>query len=191
VHTDDAPRHRPDPGKHAELEHLYRARVEEHDRERPGYARAWDALAAAVLTHGDQLIVPPARPDPRVHTLPGRLRTWPGAGALFTPGEPSSCHANAAQLWLAEDASAIATGYALNTDDGLWRQHTGALADTGRVIETTCPRDNYAGMLLESTEALHFAAANADPDLVEAAIRRPGSRAHLAARAALNSAHRR
>ena len=54
------------------------------------------------------------------------------------------------------------TGYALS-DDGLWRQHSWLIAKPGRrwtVIETTCRRLLYYGVVLTEEEARHHADCN-------------------------------
>ena len=46
-------------------------------------------------------------------------------------------------------------GYGLTAEDGLWRQHTW-LWDGVRVLETTCMRDVYFGVVLDRLEAADF-----------------------------------
>lgn len=156
-----------------ELASLYAERVAEHDRANPGYARKWDALSAAVLAHGGDLVVPPLEPEPRPVTIAEGLSVWdPDVVAVrHLAGQDNHCHGNSAELWLTGQADGIGTGYALN-DDGLWRQHSWALAPDGAVIETTVGRDLYAGIILTGVELWRFALSNTHVDEIQLATER-------------------
>jgi len=98
-----------------------------------------------------------------------------GKHAKRMPGDPSQCHANAANLWEQnKERAAIVTGYALSKD-GIWRQHTwlidlhksvgaeGARRMHGtffQIVETTEPRVLYYGFRLTEDEAEQFAFEN-------------------------------
>lgn len=97
-----------------------------------------------------------------------RGRYYPGRSKMM-PGRPSQCHANSANLWLANrDARdiRICTGYALS-GDGMWRQHTWlvdryqtAAQHRTRIIETTTKRVAYFGFEFTDDEATEFAEDN-------------------------------
>jgi hypothetical protein len=64
-------------------------------------------------------------------------------------GEPSRCHYNVRQQFIKHpNKYRPATGYALTSDDGLWRQHSWLLDTQGRTVETTTPRDLYFGICI-------------------------------------------
>lgn len=94
-----------------------------------------------------------------------RGQLWIGDHSILIKGEPSRCHANSSNLWLAnkdKNEVAIATGYALSKD-GLWRQHTWLVqrnARSVRVIETTVKRVCYFGFVMTDAEAEKFADTN-------------------------------
>ncbi len=56
----------------------------------------------------------------------------------------SSCHENVMQL-AKKDGYSAWFGLALS-DDGIWRVHSWAIKEGGRVVETTEPRDIYYGL---------------------------------------------
>jgi hypothetical protein len=87
------------------------------------------------------------------------MQRWDGAGAVKRSGRRNECHSNSARMWESGRAAALATGYALS-EDGLWRQHTWALTESGTPIETTAPRRAYTGYVLTPDEAAEFAAGN-------------------------------
>jgi hypothetical protein len=109
----------------------------------PGYEVAWNRLAHVLLSHGGERVVPPLTPDLLIDVFRTRGRLW-SSPVRFVPGQASACHRNAVALWRAGDASAVGSGYALS-DDGLWCEHTWAVADDGQLIETTEPRVAYSG----------------------------------------------
>ena len=57
------------------------------------------------------------------------------------PMKPCQCHRNVSRLWKAKRRNiiAIATGYALTDNDGLWQQHSWAIQHKG-ILETTVIR---------------------------------------------------
>lgn len=94
-----------------------------------------------------------------------RGQLWIGDHSILMEGEPSRCHANSSNLWLAnkdKNEVTIATGYALSKD-GLWRQHTWLvqrMARSVRIIETTVKRVCYFGFVMTDDEAEEFANNN-------------------------------
>ncbi len=96
-----------------------------------------------------------------VDQLLERGRIFPGGGAQFRRGKPSTCHRNAARLFCStEGAVRIASGYALSEDD-VWRQHSwGVKAETGIVIETTERRTRYFGFIMDDVESMEFILGN-------------------------------
>lgn len=97
-----------------------------------------------------------------------RGRYYPGRSKMMV-GRPSQCHANSANLWLANHKARdirICTGYALS-GDGMWRQHTWlvdryqtATQQRTRIIETTTKRVAYFGFELTDDEAAEFVEDN-------------------------------
>ncbi len=74
----------------------------------------------------------------------------------------SSCHQNVAFIWTSKKFGivGVVTGYALS-DDGLWRQHSWGILRNG-VLETTEPRLQYFGILLQGKSADFFASSNSN-----------------------------
>lgn len=94
-------------------------------------------------------------PDPQIGELLERGRYFPGARALMRLGEPASCHANAAMMFVQSGGEVrVATGYALSSD-GLWRQHSwGIEVVDARILETTDRRVRYYGYVLNDAETV-------------------------------------
>lgn len=137
---------------------LFAARIAEHDREVPGWARAWENFRALLLTYGGTEVCPPMTASLEDFLHVAQLQAWASPTVVMIEGEPSSCHSNVAALWDRQEIDAIGSGYAV-LGDGLWRQHTwGFRGDT--VVETTVHRDIYAGIRLTGGEAAWFAMAN-------------------------------
>jgi hypothetical protein len=68
---------------------------------------------------------------------------------------PCKCHNNCALLWNKNPKThKIATGWALSSD-GIWRQHTW-LIKGNVIIETTEPRIQYYGIMLDELDANQF-----------------------------------
>ena len=89
----------------------------------------------------------------KVVTLPVSLREM----------EQSNCHGNVSKLFLQGKLKAIVTGYCLTTnsftDNSLWCQHSFGLT-ARRIVETTCVRDLYHGVVMTGAEAIRFAISN-------------------------------
>jgi hypothetical protein len=62
--------------------------------------------------------------------------------------QAAHCNANVARIWRQRNATVLAmcTGYALDTDGTVWRQHWWGLTTEPRIIETTVPRSRYFGI---------------------------------------------
>jgi hypothetical protein len=105
---------------------------------------------------GWHLVAPPTSPDENVPHLVQSGFVMPGPAKLKVMGQ-SACHLNASRLWLERQRGivAIGTGYALS-EDGLWGQHTWAVRREG-LVETTCSRKKYFGVVLWSVLADGFA----------------------------------
>lgn len=88
---------------------------------------------------------------------------WIGNNIKMVRGEPSQCHANAAELWkMNKDISRICTGYALSTD-AMWRQHSWLVwhkARSNQIVETTVPRILYFGFVMTTEMCEKFADNN-------------------------------
>ena len=116
-------------------------------------------LKSLLLSFGGDFIVAPPRQDPDVPKLlkSGFLMSGP---ILMKPMKASMCHQNIATIWKKgrKGVVGVATGYALS-EDGLWRQHSWAVMRDG-VLESTEKRLKYFGILLQDSEADHFAICN-------------------------------
>jgi hypothetical protein len=134
---------------------LFARRVAQQSRRWPGYKAAWNRFAHMLLSHGGEQVVPPLVPDLLIDVFRTRGQLW-STPARFIEGQASACHHNAVALWRSGAASAVGSGYALS-DDGLWREHTWAVADDGQLIETTEPRTAYFGVEFRDRNADRFA----------------------------------
>lgn len=146
--------------------HEFPLRLARLDDAHPGYARAFRALEAAMCRHGGHAAV--VAPWAYLHLEEQLTRSALRQGTVeYWDGAPSECHANAARRWVrSSGADAIVTGFALSTD-GLWREHswneTGA-EDARVILESTCARVAYFGMVCDDGEALAHFGANVDED---------------------------
>ena len=116
-------------------------------------------LKVLLLRFGGEFLVAPSKFD---RDLPKLLDCgFLMIGQVTVKSVKSSlCHQNVAAVWKARRPNmvAIATGYGLS-EDGLWRQHSWGVLREG-ILETTEPRMKYFGILLQRTDADHFAACN-------------------------------
>jgi hypothetical protein len=130
-------------------------RLMEVSREQPEII----ALREKLLEIGGVEIV--ALPDEDIPSLVRKGEMMDGP-VTRRPMRVSRCHHNVADLWRGKRKRsriiAIATGYALS-DDGLWRQHSWALTNSG-IIETTEPRVRYFGVTLSGQAANIFCGNN-------------------------------
>jgi len=130
---------------------MFDERVRQQDAALPGYADLWNLLRGMLLTHGGTEVVPPLTFETEILELAAGITVSDGEAALLVGGEPSNCHENVKSLldsdanFGGETATENWTGYALS-DDGLWRQHSWAVSNTGRTMETTVRRKLYAGI---------------------------------------------
>lgn len=146
---------RSDDDRITRLRRLYRERIESQDAVHPGYAAAWGAFEALVLSHGGSLVVPPANPDPMIDVLARDGGVLSPYGIEPVAGARSDCHFNVVHLWLTGSIVAIGTGYALNGD--LWREHSWGWNNEDQLIETTEARDRYFGVRMVGDQAKWFA----------------------------------
>jgi hypothetical protein len=124
-------------------------------------------LRGVLLAEGGLEVVPPhydqfeewqrRRDDWYTEAVLARGRPWDGAAARLEPGEGSACHVNVARLHAA-GRGAVATGYALAAD-GLWREHSWLVEESGAVVETTVRWLLYYGCTLLGDEARWFVRA--------------------------------
>ncbi|WP_260703867.1 hypothetical protein [Edaphobacter flagellatus] len=133
------------------LEGRYREAVAEQPELKP--------LKALLLRFGGIFLVAPPKPDPDITLLLESGFLMHGR-VVTKPMRSSMCHQNVAAVWKRRKPRivGIATGYAL-TEDGLWRQHSWGILRDG-MLETTCEREKYFGVLLRGAEADHFAESN-------------------------------
>ena len=139
-----------DPRQVAALERRMAARIAEE----PRMGELYDLL----LSIAGFAVTDPEEPD--LEKLLARGELWGTAGLKQVKGEPISCHANAARLWMCDrEKYAIVTGWAMS-QDGVWRQHSWAVDRKGRIVETTVSRVAYFGVMLDPEEAALFALSN-------------------------------
>jgi hypothetical protein len=126
----------------------------------------WIVLNDKLLALGGQAIVayPPYHFSDRLpNALSRRARSFDPQGAVMLGGQPGHCHHNTAamfakkELWRFAGRSdlpkiKIVTGWALS-DDGIWRSHSWGVQRDGTVVETTCPRIGYFGVVLNPEES--------------------------------------
>ncbi len=110
---------------------------------------------------GEAVVFPPSLPPSSVFPFERIVRdgqVWRLRWARI-PGRPSGCHENsAAEWWRSRGRAQIVTGWALTSDDGLWRQHSWCMRD-GRILETTSASwSAYFGAVLTGREAFMFTA---------------------------------
>jgi hypothetical protein len=123
------------------------------------YGLGYLDLETKLLELGGLGFVP--MPEPDLGQLLERGRPFLGMTAQNVRGKSNDCHGNAARKWRTDtDNFSIATGYALPSLDGLWRQHTW-LWDGATLYETTVPFLAYWGFVMTSKEAKRLAAAHA------------------------------
>jgi hypothetical protein len=85
-----------------------------------------------------------------------------GVSIHFSFGKPNNCHGNIAALWRKSEGNfTIATGYSML--DGIWRQHSFGMLDSGDVLETTAGRMIYMGYPLNDEEASIFTLSELGP----------------------------
>lgn len=93
--------------------------------------------------------------DPDLQALLTRGRRFPGR-SIMMKGEPSQCHRNSSLCWDENrEKCRICTGYAL-TRDGMWRQHSWVITNSGIIVETTTKRVQYFGYILNPQECELF-----------------------------------
>jgi hypothetical protein len=109
---------------------------------------------------GCHLVAPPTRPDGNVLHLirSGFIMQGP---VVMKRMDRNSCHQNASKLWIERKHGvvAIGTGYALDHDGGLWRQHTWGITRIGSIVETTYIQEKYFGVVFWAELADYFAKA--------------------------------
>lgn len=140
----------------SELQEHYAQRLAAQDVSHPGYGAAFDAFARLLLSHGGDLVVPPADPDILIGPISemGAIRSV--EGLVVRPMQASDCHVNAAELWRAGEVPSIGTGYAMS-NDLLWREHSWGVTSAGAIVETTLQRSIYFGFVFEGQDAAWFA----------------------------------
>lgn len=122
--------------------------------------REWEAFAARLEEIGGTKLVLPLWWDEHVPHLTRHGVAFDCDQIVFSHGgETSGCHRNVSRLYLDQEIAAIATGYGLTLDDGMWRQHTWGVSDDGLVVETTVHRDAYFGFRLPEEMAARWARA--------------------------------
>lgn len=145
-----------EPADIAQRREIFDERVARIDDIVPGYFDTWQLWRARLLGVGGIEVVPPLDPELLLVALITQSVVLLGQDAIFEAGAPSRCHENVATLLERGRTDGGATvsegcyGYALS-EDGLWRPHSWAVDSTGRVIETTVPRQCYVGIVQSRT----------------------------------------
>lgn len=106
---------------------------------------------------GEAVVLPKIEPDKEIIINRGQVfdEFYPRCRIPMFAGK---CHNNVAKLHR-QRGYRIATGYALSAD-GVWRQHSWALAHDDVICETTEPRVGYFGVVLNEAEAKSFEESN-------------------------------
>lgn len=96
--------------------------------------------------------------EPHIEILLNRSQAFGGTDFMYA-GQTSRCHTNSAVLALMVDELQMATGFAMS-QDGVWRQHSWCCLEYGdnkfHILETTCPRERYYGVVLTYDEHIKF-----------------------------------
>lgn len=98
-------------------------------------------------------------PDPDLALLAENGRSFSPSNRVMALGRPNQCHSNVGRLFTRGRVDSIVVGYALPSDDFMWRQHTWGLKD-GHLVETTYKYEKYFGVELTTAQAKKFARAN-------------------------------
>jgi len=116
----------------------------------------WTALWKRLMAKGGQAVVFPLSMDgePHLDELLSRRATFSKDKARMILGVRNECHGNACILESREGYK-VGTGYALSPD-GLWRQHSWAIDQDGRIVETTERRVAYYGFTMTAPEVKLF-----------------------------------
>ncbi len=95
--------------------------------------------------------------EPHLEALLARPNVWKRAKARTIAGKTNDCHRNVARAWRKSPKRCrIVTGWVLDGDDVVWRQHSWILRGD-ELCETTGPRQIYYGVILDDAEAQRFA----------------------------------
>lgn len=82
--------------------------------------------------------------------------TFQSSGLKLKRGWPCHCHANCVRLWQRnKNKYHIVTGYGMMADQE-WRRHSWLVDKSGKVIETTVPRQIYFGIVFKDESAEEF-----------------------------------
>jgi len=154
-----------DTEEQARLRGFYDERLRKIDALAPGYRARFLALEERLLGLGGFAAVPDLGVDVSLEIVLERGVSHDRQGERFIEGEPSMCHHNSAALVLSGQAVGIGTGYVLS-DDGLWRSHSWAIDEDGRIIETTAVREVYFGLKITGDQATTWSLLVAGDDLL-------------------------
>jgi hypothetical protein len=125
------------------------------------YVEGWDELSIKLKKRGGEMIVPLPEPRERVQLLLSSGHIFNTTKLKLQKGEPSNCHGNASRIWAKNKHLQLVTGYALDGDDKLWRQHSWVWnPKNSTLIETTEPFKRYFGAVLTDVQALMFVRGN-------------------------------
>jgi hypothetical protein len=145
----------PDPGQ---IEML-KAKADAIEAAHPEFAAWFRILEKKLLRIKNTAVVWSAEPD--LEKLLKRGKRFPKMPIARYIGRTSRCHWNIADIWSDPEAHGfddrfqIATGWVLDEDNPVWRQHTWGIHD-GIIIESTKPRMVYWGVTLNDYEAQEF-----------------------------------
>lgn len=88
-----------------------------------------------------------------------RAQVWKRVTPRKIAGAGNQCHVNSASAYLkAPTKTQIVSGWALHSDDVVWRQHSWVLRGE-TLCETTVPAKIYVGVILDPEESVQFVRA--------------------------------
>lgn len=105
---------------------------------------------------GKRVCVPLEEPPAMWDAMVKSGESFQGSGLKLKLGRPSHCHANCVRLWKRnKNKYHIVTGYGMMADEE-WRRHSWLVDKSGKVIETTVPRQIYFGIVFNGEGAELF-----------------------------------
>ena len=112
-------------------------------------------LADRLLVVGGERVVVQFGDQIHLNLAAERGTLQPVPGVVRVRSARNECHTNCARLWREHpDRYRLGVGWVL--DDGIWRCHTWLVDKRGRVVETTFPREEYFGVVLDPEETTEF-----------------------------------
>jgi len=105
---------------------------------------------------GKEVCVPLQEPPELWEAMAKGGQSFQSSGVQLKRGRPCDCHANCVRLWKRnKNIYRIVTGFGMQGDQQ-WRRHSWLVDKSGKVIETTVPRQIYFGIVFEGEGAEGF-----------------------------------